>query len=312
MRVSPGTLLLGVVAVMFGLLGAYIVQKNMEQTPQVAAAPPVEDEPESFVVPRASVDLEAGRVISRGDILIFRMTNKQIAEAGLPSSFMMRTSDIIGRTLRVDVPRGSTFDSRMLFPEGTGPNIVESLEPGMRAVTIKVNADEAVEGFATPGTFVDVLFRSEEDSDEELPELTVNLIEGAKVLAVNSTTTEMREIRGQQQMRRETSVTLSVTPDQAVALRVVDGRGSMALALRNPGDIEGDGQIAGMTLDSLLNREQAKQRIEVYRGHAISQVEFRERFRANFDPSTLARQRDNKQANAKPDAGQDNIADAVK
>ncbi|GAA4439354.1 Flp pilus assembly protein CpaB [Bremerella cremea] len=307
MRVSPGTLLLGVVAVMFGLLGAYIVQKNM-QKPQVVA---VDNTVKSYVVPRASMDLKAGREITLGDIIVHQMTAKQIQDAGLPGMFMGDTSNIIGRTLRVDLPRGSSFDTHLFFPEGTGPNIVESLDPGMRAVTIKVAADEAVEGFATPGTWVDVLFRSEEDDAADLPEMTVSLLEGVKVLAVNSTTTEMRTIRGQRQAMDRTSVTLAVSPDQAVALRVVEGRGTMALALRHPDDVKPDGQLAGMTMDRLLNRPISRERIEVYRGHSISQVEFRERFRHNFDPQQLANQNVNKQAKADPPADA-NRADAVK
>jgi len=297
MRISPGTLLLGVVAVMFGLLGAYIVKKNMEQTPPVAVetAPA---EPEMFVVPRAGLDLKAGREIARGDIMIYRMTADQVRSEELPLIFMSRPTDIIGRTLQVDIPKGSIFDSSMLYPEGTGPSIVSRLDPGMRAVTVKVTANEAVEGFATPGTFVDVLFRSEEVQDEQLPELTVNLIEGVKVLAVNKTTTEMREIGGQRNMERKTSVTLQVTPQEAVALRVVENRGTLALALRHPGDLEAQGNLAGMTLDELLNRPQSRTRIEVYRGHSISQVEFRERYRHNFDRTNVARDDANKQAKA--------------
>ncbi len=299
MRVSPGTMLLGVVAVMFGLLGAYIVQKNMQQQPQQVAADNV---PQTYTVPRASMDLTAGREITMGDIVIHKMSAAQMREQGLPASFMPRPSDIIGRTLRVDIPKGSSFDSHLFYPEGTGPSIVERLDPGMRAVTIKVAADEAVDTFAAPGTWVDVLFRSEEDAQDDLPEMTVNLLEGVKVLAVNSTTTEMRTIRGQREARQETSVTLSVTPDQAVALRVVENRGTMALALRHPDDLNNDAQFAGMTMDQLLNRPISRERIEVYRGHSISQVEFRERFRANFDPEKLAKQNLNKQAKADPPA----------
>ena len=300
MRVSPGTLLLGVVAVMFGLLGAYIVQKNMQPPRPVAQAAP---EPQTFLVPRASMDLQAGREITMGDIIIHRLTPEQIKQAGLPGTFMSRTSDIIGRTLRVDLPRGASFDTHLFYPEGTGPNIVEGLDPGMRAVTIKVASDEAVEGFATPGTWVDVLFRSEEDSQDDLPEMTVSLLDGVKVLAVNSTTTETRHVRGTPISQQRTSVTLAVTPDQAVALRVVEGRGTMALALRHPDDILNDGRLAGMTMDRLLNRPSSRERIEVYRGRAISQVEFRERFRTNIDPEALARDADiNKQAKAEPPA----------
>ncbi|MEX0794168.1 MAG: Flp pilus assembly protein CpaB, partial [Pirellulaceae bacterium] len=287
MRVSPGTLLLGVVAVMFGLLGAYIVREN--EAPAVVEAPPAA--PQTFVVPRASMPLKAGRELTMGDIVLERMTPEQIRAAGLPDVFMSRTSDIMGRVLRQDLAQGEVFDSYIFYPQGTGPSLVDKLEPGNRAVTVRVDMDNSVEGFATPGTWVDVLFRSLENEEEAFPEMTVTLLEGVKVLAMNRSTNESTPLRnGDRQVRRDVAtVTLSVTPQQAMALRVVEDRGTLALVLRHPEDIVPGNQFAGLTMDQLLNRPNDKHRIEVFRGHAISQVEFRSRDRSDIDPEALAR-----------------------
>lgn len=306
MRVSPGTLLLGVVAVMFGLLGAYIVREN-QAPPEVVEAPP--EAPRAIVVPQASIDLEPGREITMGDIILTRMTPAQIREAGLPSQFMSRTSDIIGRVVRQSVAKGEVFDSHLFYPQGTGPSLVDKLEPGNRAVTVKVDMNNSVEGFATPGTWVDVLFRSIENKDEAFPEMTVTLLEGVKVLAMNRSTSESTPLRnGDRQVNRDVAtVTLSVTPQQAMALRVVEDRGTLALVLRHPDDIVPGDRFAGLTMDQLLERPNNKHRIEVFRGHAISQVEFRSKDRSDIDPEALARDGARREAQIRP-LRQDEVA----
>ncbi|MEX1039619.1 MAG: Flp pilus assembly protein CpaB [Pirellulaceae bacterium] len=306
MRVSPGTLLLGVVAVMFGLLGAYIVREN-EKPPEVVEAPP--ETPRSIIVPQASSNLAPGRQITVGDITLTQMTPEQIRAAGLPSQFMSHTRDIIGRIVRQPMTKGEVFDTHLFYPQGTGPSLVDKLEPGSRAVTVKVDMDNSVEGFATPGTWVDVLFRSLENEEEAFPEMTVTLLEGVKVLAMNRSTNESTPIRnGDRQVSRDqATVTLSVTPQQAMALRVVEDRGTLALVLRHPDDIVPGNQFAGLTMDQLLNRPNDKHRIEVFRGHQISQVEFRSKDRSDIDPEALARDGARREAQIRP-LRQDEVA----
>lgn len=271
-KLSPGTLLLGIMAVLFGLLGAYVVKQQMQQP--VAAAPP---EIQTVVVPRASTDLKAGRKVSLGDIAVYRMTPEQMRDAGIRGTFMGNTEQIIGRILRVDLARGDTFDTTQLYPEGVFPNPADRLRPGYRAVTVNVEGPAAVAGFATPGAWVDVLFRANEDTEDDLPEMTVTLVEGVEVLALEEQTfTGARPEEARRSGNREMSVTLAVRPEQATALRVVEGHGTLSLALRNPED---DGALTAelpRTMYEVLDRPYGKWRMEVYRGGTHSNVFFRQ------------------------------------
>ncbi|MFI4876778.1 MAG: Flp pilus assembly protein CpaB [Blastopirellula sp. JB062] len=277
-RLSPGTLLLGVVAVMFGLLAAYVVRKNMMQEP----APVVEETPEpekTFIVPKSAGKLLGGRTLTMGDVVLFQYTEEEMKEKPVPSGYMVNTNQIIGRTLRQDLNVDSVFTPDMFYPEGTGPGIVQNLGAGQRAFTVSVEYDEAVEGFARPGTKVDVLFRADADPDFELPETTVTLLQGIKVLAFDADPSSLNPIAGEQVRRnsqQQATVTLAVLPHEVTKLQVAANHGTFALAL-----VPLDGEVASYegaprTLAELLDRRPPlKQMMRVYRGGQISELEFR-------------------------------------
>ncbi|QDU99207.1 Flp pilus assembly protein CpaB [Lignipirellula cremea] len=272
-RLSPGTLLLAIMAVLFGLLGAFIVKSQLAVQRQVAApaAKPV-------VVPRASANLLKGREVTLGDVVLMQMTPQQMKDAGLTGGFMSSPQQIIGRVLKQDHAQGSTFTSADFYPEGTGPDIGEMLEPGQRAVTVPVEVDAAVAGFARPGTYVDVLFRADEKEEWDLPETTITLLERVKVLALNEHT--FAGAHGDDDT--DVKVTLAVSAEDATRLPVVTGRGTLSLVLRNPDDETTLASLAPKTLDEILSLPPSRRhRIEVYRGRQMSQVDFRRQERVS-------------------------------
>ena len=287
-RISPGTLLVLIVAVMFGLLGAYVVRKNLQ--PEEEAVAQQRQQVQTIVVPRASMDLANGRKITLGDIVVRSMTSEQMKKAGVTKAFMSDTRQIIGRTIKTDMKAGDTFDSSVLYPEGMGPSVVDQLKPGMRAVTVAVELNAAVEGFAGAGTWVDLLFRAEHAIDEDHPETTVTLLEGVQVLALNRETFAGAAVDNAD--AKTTTVTVAVTPDQAAALRVADGRGTMSLALRHPEDEVVIGNTAPKTLDELLKRPNSKHKMQIYRGHQLTQVEFKQDDRLTPTENYISRDRD--------------------
>lgn len=290
-RISSGTVLLAILAVTFGLLGAYYVQQTLKKKPievvEAAAETPV-------VVPLASAPLKAGRRVSLGDIALMPMTRAQMKEAGVQRGFMANPQQIIGRILREDMVAGTTFTTSSLYPEGTGPNVVDRLEVGYRAITVPVAHDALVSGFAQPGSFVDVLFRAEAsktDDLETLPELTVVLLTGVEVLAVDQYTLEDTQV-GNASPRDEQAkinVTLAVTPRQAMELHAVDGRGVLSLSLRHPDELAAVERMSPATLDDVLGRpNQLRMKMEVYRGNQLSKVQFKEDERITPTISTIA------------------------
>jgi pilus assembly protein CpaB len=219
-----------VFALLVGLGGAFVVRHELK--PEVTAAPDLPEPPESSVaVPIALTDLPAGHNVSVNDIGIHRLSQSEYEKSAYASkSHLTNASQIAGRVLRRELKKGSIFSMDDVYHTGDGPGVVENLEAGYRAVSVPVQNVGAVQGFARPGSYVDVLFRAE--SSGKRPEVTLTLCERVKVLAINSVAAEGSRVS----INREGSVTLAVTPHQAKVLKVVEGRGEVSLMLRHPDD----------------------------------------------------------------------------
>jgi len=258
-RITPGTLIIGIFAILFGLVGAYAVRQYLQSPVEEPVAQ------ESIRVPLASTDLDPGRELTLGDIMLVSMTEQQVKERELPIEYMSNPQQIIGRILREPIAKGEAFVTSKLYAEGTGPKITDRLKPGLRAVTVVVEGTGLVSGLVEAGQMADVLFRTEADAREEIPEKTVTLLENVEVLAVGQNTEPGRKNQGDPK-----TVTLAVTPVQASALKVAEGRGSFSLALRTAQDV---GELATQpgpaTLERLISFDRpAEFTTEIFRaGH---------------------------------------------
>lgn len=269
MRLSAGTLLLGLFAVMFGLLGAYVVQKELlKNKPKEVSQRKFEE------VAIAGRDLEEGRTISMGDISIYQLTPEQIKERGFTGARMINTRQIVGRVVMRPIAKGEPFYTDDLYPQGTLPPIAP--KAGYRAVTVAVEPDAAVAGFARPGSMVDVYFRSDAGSEpDDEPEMTLPLIEAAEVLALNRETTKENRANDETIDAKKLSVTLACTPRQVAALKVIEGKGSVTLVLRNKDDLAmAEIDDAPRTLNEVLNRPLQRHKMQIYRGRQMSSVRF--------------------------------------
>ncbi len=286
-RISPGTMTAAIFAILVGLAGAFAVRQYLKEAPAVAQPEP--EAPRTYYVPTASTDLVAGRQLTVNDITVVGMTWEQLQNSEYADQpFMQDTRQIAGRVLRGEISKGSSFLTTDFYPEGMGPGIAEHLRPGQRAVTVAIENVGAVEGYARPGTLVDVLFRSAPDPTR--PEITITLLEAVDVLAVGQMTVPGHEISGaQSESTQKTTVTLGVTPEQAKALKVVEGRGEMTLALRASDDV---GQIISighqsrkMTLHQLLGLpDRVTKTMELYKGGEKEVITFDQRVDVSNDP----------------------------
>ncbi len=286
-RVSAGTMTVAIFAVLIGLGGAYAVRQYLNQPVPVAETPPARA-PRVPFVPLASADLTPGRVITLGDVALAQLTPEQQKKLKVPGESMTNPQQIIGRVLKNPIPKGRSFLSSDLYPQGMGPSIADRLKPGLRAVSVPITSVGSVAGWAGPGAEVDVMFRTLES--EEIPETTVTLVENVEVLALD----EASMPGTMNNNKRVTMITLAVSPQQATALKVVEARGELSLALRSKtveaqvvpaamaqGANAGVAQGAtdGVTLKELLNipEKRKPRKLEIYQGGAKSELTFEER-----------------------------------
>jgi Flp pilus assembly protein CpaB len=111
----------------------------------------------------------------------------------------------------------------------TGLNsVIERIPPGMRAMTIRVDATSAVEGWAGSGSFVDVLLIAHER--------TSVIAEQVKILSAERI---VEPVEGAASPQVPSTVTLLVNQEQCLAINTAIPLGKIAFALRSPDDQEG-------------------------------------------------------------------------
>ena len=106
--------------------------------------------------------------------------------------------------------------------------VVERIPPGMRAMTIRVDATSSVEGWAGSGSIVDVLLITHEK--------TSVIAEQVKVLSAERVVVP---VEGAASPQVPSTVTLLVNQDQCLAINTAIPLGKIAFALRSPEDQDG-------------------------------------------------------------------------
>lgn len=118
--------------------------------------------------------------------------------------------------------------SRVSGP-GQKASLAALLDPGMRAVTVRVDDVKGVAGFIMPGDRVDVVLTRAEDRQS----FTDILLQNVKVLAIDQLANERQE-----SAKIARAVTLEVTMQQGQKLVLAGGAGALSLILRQSDSID--------------------------------------------------------------------------
>ena len=282
MSLSSGTMSVGIMAIFSGLLGAYglraLLLADQEQAITDPAPPPA-----MITIPLAAADLPAGRILRLGDIGIHEMTAEQMRAKGFAdASVMLSPQQIMGRMIREPVVQGQPFKTTVMYLQDEQPDMSTMLQPGERAISIEL--PELRGGNLQVGTMVDVLFRADQTTVGEvsIPEGTVTLFEGVRILHVREGQTVVDAARGSRQISigrtatKQTSpvVTLAVSLEQANRLRTAEGNGAISLVPRSNADpiVPGPANPNVMTLQDLLgiSKPVTPPQTEIFRGNGKS------------------------------------------
>jgi Flp pilus assembly protein CpaB len=264
MTISTGTLRVGILAILAGLVGAYVIQQVLQTEPKVEPAPPAPQ-----VIPQAAADLPEGRVLTMGDIVLVPMTQEQIAKRDVPmNTVMVDPGQIIGRRLRSDLTTGEFFTTTSLYLEYGAPDLSRLLKPGFRAFSLSMSTS-AARGFQE-GNLVDVMFRTTprpaKDGLLAIPEMTVTLLQSVEIIHIEypppanpneDTGSGMLDLRRRSGANTEprSSVTLAVTPDQAKIMQTAMGRGEITLSPYSAADSFAALDNKPLTLEDILGIE---------------------------------------------------------
>jgi pilus assembly protein CpaB len=275
-RISPGTVTVGVFAILFGLIAAYATRHllNVKPAQPVAVAGP---EMASVVVPRINLP-KYSRVRAQDLKLI------QVPVADAPEGAIRTQSLALFRLVKETTLAGQPLLDVNLFPVDEVPTISDRLPPGYRAVTLEIDSNSALNGMIQPESYVDVTLTVTGNKPELAGMATMTLMQNVHVLA----TSQGRFKAYEDFPNKLRNVTVSVTPEQANKLILAQQYGTLSVTLRS--SVEGemlaqDGAVSDMVdpFDLLglprvkapepVAREIAKT-VQIWRGGKMQEITF--------------------------------------
>lgn len=211
-------LMIGVVAVVLGLVVSFSVYNNLKAKTLASNQPGV-----AVIV--AAKDLPVGQKITNDDLKIVR-----IPEGSFPANAIRNKAEVLERGVVVPISAGEFILNNKLAAEKAGAGLPSLIPPGMRAVSVRVNEVVSVAGFVLPGTRVDVLLTGNPGAGGD--QQTTTVLENVAVLA----TGQRLERNSAGDPENAAVITLLVSPDDAQKLTLASTQGRIQLALRNPLD----------------------------------------------------------------------------
>ena len=149
----------------------------------------------------------------------------------VPEGAIRDVAEVTGKYARIDLAAGAPIEIRHLTDQPTLS--VLPLTPGNRAVTINIDAETAIEYHVLPGTSVDVVLTHYVGRDVK----TKVIVQNARVLSLGgSTNTKGTNTGGRRPNMRSKTVTLDVSPKNALEITTAKQLGKLSLLLRNQAD----------------------------------------------------------------------------
>jgi pilus assembly protein CpaB len=163
----------------------------------------------------------------------------------LPDQAFWVPDSVEGRVARVDIFPGEAIVAGRLAPVGTKAGLEAMIEPGKRAVSIRVDDVSAIAGMVQPNSRVDLMLTLQ-TAEQQRARL---FMENMRILAMGS---ELQP--GPDGRPIQASVaTLEVTPTQAERLAVAVAQGRIALALRGYSDSDSTRTTGATTADVIAS-----------------------------------------------------------
>ena len=244
-----------IIAVVAGLLASTLVYRTVAQMRAAATRGP---ETEDVLV--AGANLEVAETVQARDVKLVPWPRLSV-----PQGALRKIGDAEGRVIRRSVVAGEPLLEAKLAPQGTGRAGVLGMlvTEGQRGVTIKVDDAVKESGLVVPNSRVDVIVSMplRPDSQERVGKV---ILQDVLVLAAGQSV-EMRDNKPVP----ITTVTLSLTPDQAERMALAQTDSRIVLATRNYQD-KGLVKTTGATRATLFDAEPAPKAAAVKAAPAVA------------------------------------------
>ncbi len=228
---NPRTMILAVVALSLAGATALVARNWLDSQRRVVAAAPAQK-----AAPATEV-LVAGKPLDTGSFVKADQLKWQPWPAnGVAQTYAVKgkanMAAFVGSVVRQDIAPGEPVTSAKLVKPGDRGFLAAVLQPGMRAVSVPINAETGVAGLVFPGDRVDVIlaqgFRPTNNENAPMRRASETVLTDLRVLAIDQRTTDKE---GKPAVAK--TVTLEVTPKQAEDVAVAEGLGKLSLSLRS-------------------------------------------------------------------------------
>lgn len=234
-------------ALIVAALTAFMARTMMtgSATPEASAVPmnaPQPDGPQVLVATRA---LPVGTILD-ATALKFQPWPKELIDNAYYIREKTDLKSLQGTVVRNAITAGQPVTQGALVKPGERGFLAAALGPGMRAVTVPVQAQTSVAGFVFPGDRVDLVLTQEVAGGGEGPPLKVaeTIMRNLRVLATDQSMVEQKDEAGNSVVRPISTVTLEATPKIAEKIAVAQTVGTISLSLRSIADNASELELA--------------------------------------------------------------------
>lgn len=216
-------------------VGTAMVARSMfagAGAPQAEAAQAQPTGPKVLVAQRA---LPVGTIIT-ADALGFQPWPAELVQDAYFLDGETDMSKLLGTVVRNPITAGEPVTQGSLVAPGDRGFLAAALAPGMRAITVPVNAQSGVAGFVFPGDRVDMVLTQQVEGEGSSLKASETILRNLRVLATDQSTVSEKAEDGSTLVKEFRSVTLEVTPVIAEKVAVAQTIGTLSLSLRSLAD----------------------------------------------------------------------------
>lgn len=215
-----------VLAALLGLVTGFLVLKFLQgvEARDEATVPVVVASYD--ILPRTTIDESMVRVL-------------RVRQSVAPRHSFGEMADVVGKVALTSIPANTAIGHTEVAARGSALGLAFAIEPGMRAVTVAVDAVIGVAGFLKPGDRVDVIATIGRGDDA----MVLTVLQDVQLLAFGSQLEKERlQAEGQDKptqlaTRGRDTATLLVTPQDAERLVLAENEGKLRLILRSVDDM---------------------------------------------------------------------------
>jgi pilus assembly protein CpaB len=237
MDVKKLALLVGalVIAVVTAIMAKNMFAGAGAQRAAAAAPQSVPVGPKVLVAKKA---LPVGTIID-ADSFTYQPWPKELMQSAyyVEGSADANPQSLMGTVVRYAITAGQPVTRGSLVGPQDRGFLAAALTPGMRAITVPVNASTGVAGFVFPGDHVDMVLTQQVEGGGDGPPLKVSetIVRNIRVLATDQRVSE-KDKDGKTEVKTFANVTMEVTPKIAEKIAVAQSVGTLSLSLRSIAD----------------------------------------------------------------------------